>query len=178
MERGLSLSEAARSLGTLAPPDKRGAVVQVGNITIINDCYNSNPTALNAMVDALAAMPAKRRIVVAGEMLELGPSGGAIAPPLGPAHGGKGDRYPGWSSRSGASDGRGRRAAGMQGRIRSHARRSRRVAGTRNSRRRCRAAQSVARGKVGTGFGEVVSRQSSVVSKSKAADASVLTTDD
>ena len=75
LERGLNLSEATRSLGTLAPPDKRGAVVQVGNITIINDCYNSNPTALNAMVETLAAMPAKRRIVVAGEMLELGPSG-------------------------------------------------------------------------------------------------------
>ena len=27
------------------------------------------------MVDALSAMPAKRRIVVAGEMLELGPTG-------------------------------------------------------------------------------------------------------
>jgi UDP-N-acetylmuramoyl-tripeptide--D-alanyl-D-alanine ligase len=42
---------------------------------VINDCYNSNPKALEAMVDALAAMPAKRRIVVAGEMLELGPAG-------------------------------------------------------------------------------------------------------
>jgi UDP-N-acetylmuramoyl-tripeptide--D-alanyl-D-alanine ligase len=75
LERGLSLSEAAGALATLAPADKRGAVVQLGNITIINDCYNSNPTALDAMVDALAAMPAKRRIVVAGEMLELGPAG-------------------------------------------------------------------------------------------------------
>jgi UDP-N-acetylmuramoyl-tripeptide--D-alanyl-D-alanine ligase len=75
MERGLSLEEAVGTLATLAPADKRGAVVQVGNITIINDCYNSNPTALDAMVDTLAAMPAKRRIVVAGEMLELGPSG-------------------------------------------------------------------------------------------------------
>jgi UDP-N-acetylmuramoyl-tripeptide--D-alanyl-D-alanine ligase len=75
MERGLSPSEATRALATLAPPDNRGAVVQVGNITVINDCYNSNPTALDAMVDTLAAMPAKRRIVVAGEMLELGPSG-------------------------------------------------------------------------------------------------------
>src|SRR5262249_50604270 len=34
-----------------------------------------NPKALNAMVDALAEMPAKRRIVIAGEMLELGPDG-------------------------------------------------------------------------------------------------------
>src|SRR5262249_50757840 len=31
--------------------------------------------ALDSMVDALAAMPARRRIVVAGEMLELGPAG-------------------------------------------------------------------------------------------------------
>ena len=75
MERGLSPAEATHTLATLAPADKRGAVVQVGNITVINDCYNSNPTALDAMVDTLAAMPAKRRIVVAGEMLELGPSG-------------------------------------------------------------------------------------------------------
>ena len=75
MERGLSPAEATRALATLAPADKRGAVVQLGNITVINDCYNSNPTALDAMVDTLAAMPAKRRIVVAGEMLELGPAG-------------------------------------------------------------------------------------------------------
>ena len=75
LERGLTPSEAVGALATLAPADKRGAVVQVGNITVINDCYNSNPTALDAMVDALAGMPAKRRIVVAGEMLELGPSG-------------------------------------------------------------------------------------------------------
>ena len=75
MERGLSLAESVEALATLAPADKRGAVVQVGNITVINDCYNSNPTALDAMVDTLAAMPAKRRIVVAGEMLELGSSG-------------------------------------------------------------------------------------------------------
>jgi UDP-N-acetylmuramoyl-tripeptide--D-alanyl-D-alanine ligase len=41
---------------------------------VINDCYNCNPKALDAMVDALAAMAAGRRIVVAGAMLELGPT--------------------------------------------------------------------------------------------------------
>jgi UDP-N-acetylmuramoyl-tripeptide--D-alanyl-D-alanine ligase len=75
LERGLKLAEAARALSTFSPADKRGQVLQFGNITVINDCYNSNPKALDAMVDALAAMPAKRRIVVAGEMLELGPAG-------------------------------------------------------------------------------------------------------
>jgi len=78
LQRGLSPSEATGALATLAPADKRGAVVQLGNITIINDCYNSNPTALDAMVDTLATMPAKRRIVVAGEMLELGGAGAEL----------------------------------------------------------------------------------------------------
>jgi UDP-N-acetylmuramoyl-tripeptide--D-alanyl-D-alanine ligase len=72
--RGLTLAEAVGALATLVPADKRGQVVQLGNITVINDCYNSNPKALHAMVDALAAMKAGRRIVVAGEMLELGPA--------------------------------------------------------------------------------------------------------
>jgi UDP-N-acetylmuramoyl-tripeptide--D-alanyl-D-alanine ligase len=75
LERGFSLAEAVSPLANLTPADKRGQVVRIGNITVINDCYNSNPKALAAMVDALAAMPARRRIVVAGEMLELGPQG-------------------------------------------------------------------------------------------------------
>jgi UDP-N-acetylmuramoyl-tripeptide--D-alanyl-D-alanine ligase len=72
---GLKLSDSVATLATLTPPDKRGQVVKLGNITVINDCYNSNPKALDAMIDALAVMPAGRRIVVAGEMLELGPMG-------------------------------------------------------------------------------------------------------
>ena len=75
VERGLKPAEAAAALAALTPADKRGQVLQVGNITVINDCYNSNPKALEAMVDALAAMNARRRIVVAGEMLELGRAG-------------------------------------------------------------------------------------------------------
>jgi UDP-N-acetylmuramoyl-tripeptide--D-alanyl-D-alanine ligase len=75
LDRGITLSNAVAALATLKAADKRGQVVQVGNIRVINDCYNSNPKALAAMVDALASMPARRRIVVAGEMLELGPAG-------------------------------------------------------------------------------------------------------
>ena len=78
LERGLTLSEVVSALASLGPGDKRGQVVRIGNITVIDDCYNSNPKALAAMVDTLAAMPARRRIVVAGEMLELGPQGEAM----------------------------------------------------------------------------------------------------
>lgn len=75
MHHGVSIERAVAALKTLRPADKRGEVVEIGGATVVNDCYNSNPKALNAMVDALAKMPAQRRIVVAGEMLELGPDG-------------------------------------------------------------------------------------------------------
>jgi len=75
LEHGITPSEIAAALPSLQPADKRGQVVQLGNITVLYDCYNSSPKALMAALDTLAAMPARRRIVVAGEMLELGATG-------------------------------------------------------------------------------------------------------
>jgi len=75
LEHGITPSEIAAALPSLQAADKRGQVVQVGNIAVLYDCYNSSPKALMAAVDTLAAMPAGRRIVVAGEMLELGATG-------------------------------------------------------------------------------------------------------
>lgn len=75
---GVPLSTAAASLATLAAGDKRGEILNIAGATVINDCYNSNPKALDSMVRSLAEMPAQRRIVVAGEMLELGATGEAL----------------------------------------------------------------------------------------------------
>jgi UDP-N-acetylmuramoyl-tripeptide--D-alanyl-D-alanine ligase len=75
LQYGVSLEQAAASLATLSAGDKRGEILKINGATIINDCYNSNPKALDSMVRSLAKMPAERRIVVAGEMLELGPAG-------------------------------------------------------------------------------------------------------
>ncbi|WP_419803794.1 UDP-N-acetylmuramoyl-tripeptide--D-alanyl-D-alanine ligase [Terriglobus sp.] len=70
---GIPLDRCISALATLAPSDKRGELLHWNGAKIINDCYNSNPRALDSMVDALAAVQVNRRIVVAGEMLELGP---------------------------------------------------------------------------------------------------------
>jgi len=78
LEAGVQPSDAAASLMSLKAPDKRGQIVEAAGATLINDVYNSNPKALDAMVDVLASSSATRRIVVAGEMLELG----ALAPEL------------------------------------------------------------------------------------------------
>ncbi|MGI4757536.1 MAG: UDP-N-acetylmuramoyl-tripeptide--D-alanyl-D-alanine ligase [Janthinobacterium lividum] len=73
LESGIPLQACIDSLAALRPGDKRGEQIEWNGARIINDCYNSNPRALDAMVDALMAVEAQRHIVIAGEMLELGP---------------------------------------------------------------------------------------------------------
>lgn len=78
---GMTLAECAAAIGELQAVDKRGEVVEWRGAKIVNDSYNSNPRALDAMVDALLATPVGeggRRVVIAGEMLELGVEGAAL----------------------------------------------------------------------------------------------------
>ena len=64
-----SLQDAVRAL---KPGKMRGERLTHNGIVIWNDCYNSNPAAAIAMLDVLRDTPARRRIAVLGEMLELG----------------------------------------------------------------------------------------------------------
>jgi UDP-N-acetylmuramoyl-tripeptide--D-alanyl-D-alanine ligase len=78
LRSGISLEECATAVGEMRAGDKRGEVLEWHGAILINDCYNSNPTALDAMVEALMAMPGERHVVVAGEMLELGQDARAL----------------------------------------------------------------------------------------------------
>ena len=73
-EAGVDEAAAVAALATLSAGDKRGQVLEISGATILNDSYNSNPEALRSMIRTLAARRAVRRILVAGEMLELGES--------------------------------------------------------------------------------------------------------
>jgi UDP-N-acetylmuramoyl-tripeptide--D-alanyl-D-alanine ligase len=68
--------ECADVLVRFEPASMRGAVLRFApGFTVVNDAYNSNPRALAAMAEALSHTPeVKRRILVAGEMKELGPT--------------------------------------------------------------------------------------------------------
>lgn len=72
----LTAEEAQRALDAVRPAEMRGEVLRLEpGITVLNDCYNSNPVALAATLDLLAAAKdVTRRVLVAGEMLELGPT--------------------------------------------------------------------------------------------------------
>jgi UDP-N-acetylmuramoyl-tripeptide--D-alanyl-D-alanine ligase len=78
LEAGVGLDDAIAALESLTAGDNRGQAMEMGGVTILNDSYNSNPEALRSMIRTLAARPARRRILVAGEMLEQGEHGPAL----------------------------------------------------------------------------------------------------
>jgi UDP-N-acetylmuramoyl-tripeptide--D-alanyl-D-alanine ligase len=71
----LSLEEIAESLARFEPLAQRCQVVQRGGVTIIDDTYNASPTAARAALEVLRDLEGTgRRIVVMGDMAELGSS--------------------------------------------------------------------------------------------------------
>lgn len=74
IELGVPIAEVVEKAGRLAPARRRGEVrfLRQG-ITVVDDSYNSSPSALNKSLEMLSREPvAGRRVAVLGEMLELG----------------------------------------------------------------------------------------------------------
>src|SRR5688500_4366078 len=73
---GIGPAEIAAALRTAVPPRMRGEVLDfAAGFTVVDDSYNSNPRSLLSMVRAIASSGenVRRRLVLAGEMMELGP---------------------------------------------------------------------------------------------------------
>jgi UDP-N-acetylmuramoyl-tripeptide--D-alanyl-D-alanine ligase len=77
---GISLDQMMETFGTLQQASMRGQVLRFRDgFAVIDDSYNSNPRALMKMIEVLSGTPAfTRRILVAGEMLELGIGSNAL----------------------------------------------------------------------------------------------------
>jgi UDP-N-acetylmuramoyl-tripeptide--D-alanyl-D-alanine ligase len=71
----IPLEQIVEYLGKLQPVAMRGRTLRFKKgFTVIDDSYNSNPRALMKMTEVLSGTPSfTRKILLAGEMLELGP---------------------------------------------------------------------------------------------------------
>ena len=75
---GVAPGAIAEGLAGYRPVGMRGAVRQLGGLTVLADCYNANPESFASAIDyCVSAFPDRRLTAVVGSMLELGPGSAA-----------------------------------------------------------------------------------------------------
>lgn len=68
---GVGAPEANRAIADYVPGSMRSQIVKKDTNTIILDAYNANPSSMEAAINNLAGMEAKRKVVILGDMYEL-----------------------------------------------------------------------------------------------------------
>lgn len=71
MHMGLTDKEISDGIADYVPVGSRSGIIKTDKITIIDDCYNANPTSVAAAIDSLSLLH-NRRVCILGDMGELG----------------------------------------------------------------------------------------------------------
>jgi UDP-N-acetylmuramoyl-tripeptide--D-alanyl-D-alanine ligase len=72
---GITIDDFAQAVKTLSAVPMRAEVLQIGTLTVLNDCYNANPASMKNALDILANLVLKekrRAVFICGDMAELG----------------------------------------------------------------------------------------------------------
>ena len=83
---GLTIDDFASAVKTLPPVPMRAELLQIGTLTVLNDCYNANPVSMNNALDILANLDSsenRRLVFICGDMAELGQQAQALHAELG-----------------------------------------------------------------------------------------------
>ena len=71
MELGLTYGEISAGTAGYTPVGRRARLIRTGGITIVDDCYNSNPDSAELAIDSASDLPG-RLVCILGDMLNLG----------------------------------------------------------------------------------------------------------
>ena len=69
---GVSFESVRDRLRAMPPPAMRSELIRCNGFTIINDCYNANPLSFARALELLGELDTARKVLIAGDMLELG----------------------------------------------------------------------------------------------------------
>jgi len=72
---GLKIEDFAGAVKSLPAVSMRAELLQIGTLTVLNDCYNANPASMANALDILRNLDAgskRRRVFICGDMAELG----------------------------------------------------------------------------------------------------------
>ena len=79
---GLSDGEIERGIRAYETVGRRGAILDTGFVTLVDDSYNANPESMRCAIDSLTEI-AGRHVCVLGDMLEMGPESARMHAELG-----------------------------------------------------------------------------------------------
>jgi UDP-N-acetylmuramoyl-tripeptide--D-alanyl-D-alanine ligase len=68
---GVETKAANQAIANYVPGNMRSQIITKGTNTIILDAYNANPSSMEAAIENLATMKAKKKVAILGDMFEL-----------------------------------------------------------------------------------------------------------
>jgi len=71
------IEQINQAIAAYTPANNRSQVVQKGSNTVLLDAYNANPSSMAASVTNFAKAKAAKKVVILGDMFELGPDSAA-----------------------------------------------------------------------------------------------------
>ena len=68
----ISDERIAEAILSFTPDNNRSQAVKTEHNSLVVDCYNANPSSMEVALDNIATMEAERKVLILGDMLELG----------------------------------------------------------------------------------------------------------
>ncbi|MCE7058551.1 UDP-N-acetylmuramoyl-tripeptide--D-alanyl-D-alanine ligase [Dyadobacter sp. CY343] len=69
---GVEDADALEAVATYQPDNNRSQIVKKGSNTVIMDAYNANPSSMSAAIANFSRLDAPRKMLILGDMFELG----------------------------------------------------------------------------------------------------------